>query len=130
MELSSITSLPSVWAMIFSMIIWGLYFLLFLLVNLFLYVAFLKFPGRWMLNVLMIVLFAILFYFTSKEYASEKFQGLLNALLMSSFYYLFLLVTLVDIGDSSTIQIMAKRNIRIMIGFVCAWVSTDMAFGV
>lgn len=83
-----------------------------------------------MLNVLLIVLFAILFYFTSKEYASEKFQGLLNALLMSSFYYLFLLVTLVDIGVSSTIQIMAKRNIRIMIGFVCAWVSTDMAFGV
>lgn len=91
-----------------------------------LYGVFLRLRDSWIVNVCMILIFIILFFFTSGDYSSAKFHGMFNAVLMSSFYYLFLVVTLVNIGVFKDDQDMAKRNIRIMIGFVCAWVSTDM----
>jgi presenilin-like A22 family membrane protease len=79
--------------------------------------------------VIFFLLFLIIFLQSDENWG---WKGLFHSSLMSWFYYIFLMATSIqfDFLDSNKTfsQPTIKKNIRIMVGLVSAWVSTDTYF--
>lgn len=102
------------------------------MINAFTYFVFMNYREKRIVSIVYIVfflLFLIIFIQADESWMWKKF---FHSLLMSLFYYIFLMATSVQFGfldkNKTFSQPTIKRNIRVMVGLVSAWVSTDTYF--